>query len=55
MPQGSFNDRLPKIVLRLKQTTNLGSAASVVSLGSAKRVNLKNVEKYELLLGDLGK
>ncbi|WP_309679446.1 phage minor head protein [Polaromonas sp.] len=55
VPQGGFNDRLPKIVLRLNQKTNLGSAASVVSLGSAKAVNLKDVTQYELLLGDLGR
>ena len=55
IPQGAFNETLPKIVLRLNQKTNLGSAASVVSLGSAKAVNLKDVTQYELLLGDLGR
>lgn len=55
VPQGSFNKLLPKIVLRLNQKTNAGSAASVVSLGTAKAVNLKDVTQYELLLGDLGR
>ena len=55
VPQGGFNDTLPKIVLRLNQKTNLGSTASVISLGSAKAVNLKDVTQFELLLGDLGR
>lgn len=53
VPQGRFNDTLPKIVLRLNQKTNLGSAASVVSLGSAKLENLSEAAGFELLLGDL--
>lgn len=55
VPQGNFNKLLPKIVLRLNQKTNAGSAASVVSLGTAKAVNLRDVTQYELLLGDLGR
>ena len=53
VPQGQFNDTLPKIVLRLNQKTNVGSAATVVSLGSAKLENLSDVKSFELLLGDL--
>lgn len=53
VPQGAFNDTLPKIVLRLNQRTNLGSAASVVSLGTAKARNLSNSKSFELLLGSL--
>lgn len=55
IPQGSFNKTLPKIVLRLNRKTNIGSAASVVSLGSASEINLLNATKFELLLGDLKK
>ena len=55
VPQGGFNETLPKIVLRLNQKTNLGSAASVISLGSAKAINLKDVTQFELLLSDLGR
>lgn len=53
VPQGAFNDTLPKIVLRLNQKTNLGSAASVVSLGTAKLLNLSSSKSFELLLGSL--
>lgn len=55
VPQGSFNATLPKIVLRLNQSTKFGAAASVVSLGTAKPINLLDVSQYELLLGDLKK
>ena len=55
VPQGSFNATLPKIVLRLNQKTNVGSAASVVSLGSSNFENLVDITQYELLLGDLKK
>ncbi len=55
VPQGSFNGLVPKVVLRLNQTTNAGSAASVVSLGTADTFNLKDTTQYELLLGDVGR
>lgn len=55
VPQGGFNDTLPKIVLRLNQKTNAGRAASVVSLGSSSVENLVDITQYELLLGDLKK
>ena len=55
VPQGSFNDTLPKIVLRLNKKTNAGSAASVVSLGSSSLENLVDTTQYELLLGDIRK
>lgn len=53
IPQGSFNATLPKIVLRLNQKTKYGNVGSIISLGSAKAVNLKDQLKYELLLGSL--
>lgn len=55
VPQGNFNDTLPKIVLRLNQKTNAGRSASVVSLGSSSVENLVDITQYELLLGDLKK
>lgn len=53
VPQASFNDRLPKIVVQLNQSTKVGKAASVISLGSAKSIDLANTKAYKLLLGKL--
>ena len=53
IPQGGFNDTVPKIVLRLNQKTNVGSAAAVISLGSARLENLTEAAGFKLLLGDL--
>lgn len=54
VPQGAFNQTLPKIVLRLNQRTKFGTSASVVSLGSSDALSLKDASAYELLLGTLG-
>jgi SPP1 gp7 family putative phage head morphogenesis protein len=51
IPQGSFNATTPKISVRLNQKMKGGTAASVVSLGSAKPADLENTAMYELLLG----
>lgn len=50
VPQGSFNDRLPKITLRPNVATKFGVARSVVSLGSAKLTNFAD-RRYLLLVG----
>lgn len=54
IPQGAFNETLPKIVLRLNQKTKLGTSGSIVSLGSSDALSLQEVAHYELLLGSLG-
>ena len=54
VPQDSFNQTLPKIVLRLNQRTKFGTSASVVSLGSSDALSLMDASAYELLLGTLG-
>jgi hypothetical protein len=53
VPQGNFNATTPKITVRLNQKIKEGKAASVVSLGSAKTVDLSNSAIYDLLLGQL--
>ncbi len=55
VPQGSFNQTLPKITVRLNQKSKMGKTVSVVSLGSAAISNLDNPKKYRLLLGTLQK
>ncbi|MBK1613331.1 hypothetical protein CKO44_07590 [Rubrivivax gelatinosus] len=51
VPQGSFNDRVPKVVLRPNVHTRFGGSAwSVVSLGSAKAANFGE-QRYVLLVG----
>jgi SPP1 gp7 family putative phage head morphogenesis protein len=52
IPQDSFNETLPKIVLRLNQRAPGGNAASLVSLGSSDLGNLEN-SRYKLLIGAL--
>jgi SPP1 gp7 family putative phage head morphogenesis protein len=52
IPQDSFNQTLPKIVLRLNQRAPGGKAASLVSLGSSDLGNLENI-RYKLLIGEL--
>jgi SPP1 gp7 family putative phage head morphogenesis protein len=55
VPFESFNDTLPKIIIRLNQKNKEGVAASVVSLGSANLGTLSNAKLYKLLLGNLSK
>ena len=54
VPQGSFNKTLPKITMRLNESTKFGTSASVISLGSASASNLQDQNAYDLLLGTLG-
>lgn len=51
IPQGAFNETIPKIVIRLNQRTKSGKVASVVSLGSTDALSLQEATAYELLLG----
>lgn len=53
VPQASFNKSLPKIVIRLNQSSKLGVTASVVSLGSSDIGSLSNSDLFELLVGSL--
>lgn len=53
VPQGGFNNSVPKITVRLNQKSKLGKVISVVSLGSARRANLLDSNTYKRLLGDL--
>jgi SPP1 gp7 family putative phage head morphogenesis protein len=53
VPQGSFNDTLPRIAIKLNANTKFGKVASVVSLGSATKANLSDTNHYELLVGKL--
>ena len=53
VPQGTFNETLPKITIRLNQKTKTGKAMSVVSLGSGQVTDLGNSKAYKLLLGKL--
>lgn len=50
VPQGSFSERLPKIVLRPNQNTKFGKALSVVSLGAVPAADLR-VKRYQVLVG----
>lgn len=54
IPQGSFSDALPQIVVRLNASTPLGRAASVTSVGSAARAALANTDRYQVLMGRIG-
>lgn len=51
IPQGSFSDALPQIVVRLDATTPYGKAASVLSVGSAAPAALANTDRYQVLVG----
>lgn len=53
VPQGTFNQALPKIVIRLNQSSKSGITASVVSLGSSDAGSLSNPDLFELLVGSL--
>lgn len=53
VPQGSFNNTLPKIIVRLNQESKMGRSVSVVSLGSSPSKNLADAKSYKLLLGTL--
>jgi len=53
VPQGSFNKTLPKITMRLNESTKFGTSASIISLGSASAANLRDSNAYDLLLGTL--
>jgi SPP1 gp7 family putative phage head morphogenesis protein len=53
VPQGTFNRALPKIVIRLNQSSKSGVTASVVSLGSSDAGSLSNPDLFELLVGSL--
>lgn len=53
IPQGSFSDALPQIVIRLNARTPFGAAGSVLSVGSAARAALANTERYQVLVGKI--
>jgi len=53
IPTGSFNDKIPKIAMRLNRKTKQGKVVQVVSLGSAQQNNLTEASGYRLLLGSL--
>jgi SPP1 gp7 family putative phage head morphogenesis protein len=50
IPQGQFNDTVPKIAIKLNHKTKLGYTCRVASLGSAVLGNLRSMQ---LLLGKL--
>jgi SPP1 gp7 family putative phage head morphogenesis protein len=53
IPQGSFNNTVPKIVLRLNRRTTYGQAAELVSLGTTDLGTLRDANSYRLLVGNL--
>lgn len=55
IPEGSFNARTPKIVIRLNYASKNGTTAAVVSLGTAPLGDLAKASQYEIILGSLKK
>lgn len=52
VPMGSFNERIPKVVIRPNVPNKFGQAISVVSLGSASAADLRT-KRYVLLVGEV--
>lgn len=53
VPQGSFNQSIPRVAVRPNAKTPFGPAMSVVSLGSAHLSNLTDRNRFILLVGSL--
>ena len=53
LPQGSFNETIPRVALKPNTHTKFGAAMSVISLGSGRLSNFRDGNQFELLVGKL--
>ncbi len=54
VPQGSFNDRIPTILLKPNLATSFGEALSIESLTTAAPAELRDAKRYVVLVGKIG-